>query len=62
MTREELEKSFNFVCDERIRLQKENELLREQLKVLKDDIKIAYCDLMALDLITKKENEEIEEL
>ena len=38
MTREELEKSLEFVSDEKIKLQNENELLKEHIKMLTDEI------------------------
>ena len=44
------------------KLKRENELLKEQLKILKDEITTIYNDMIALDTINEKELEEIEEL
>ena len=42
-------------------LLKENELLKEQLKILKDEIKTIYNDMIAIDIINEKEMD-LEEL
>lgn len=69
MTRDELEKSLKFVCEERERLQKENEYLlnqldlaREESDVLKSEIINLYHTMTSLETIGMKETEEIEEL
>lgn len=69
MTRDELEKSLKFVCEERERLQKENEYLlnqldlaREESDVLKSEIIKLFHTMTSLETIHIKETEEIEEL
>lgn len=44
------------------KLKKENQLLREQLKILKEDVTATYQEMISLDIITKKESEDIEVL
>lgn len=50
------------LLEENIRLKKENELLKEELKELKDGIIGVYNNMNALEIINKKETEEIEEI
>ena len=57
MTREELEKALNFVSDEKLRLLKENELLKEELTNLKNDITRVYNTMISLETINKQELE-----
>lgn len=59
MTKDELIKALNFVSEERIKLQKENELLKEQLKKLRESINNLYGESTSLDIITNYEIEEI---
>lgn len=47
---------FNYI----INLQKENELLKEELKELKNDITRVYNSMISLETINKLELEEIE--
>lgn len=42
------------------KLKNENQLLKEQLKMLKEDITAIYQEMISLDIITKKESEDIE--
>lgn len=52
----------NIMCENR-KLQKENSLLKEELKELKDGIEGVYNNMNALEIINKKElDEEIEEI
>lgn len=51
------------LIEENIRLKKENELLKEELKELKEGITGVYNNMNALEIINKKELEEdIEEI
>ena len=59
MSKEELEKSLEFVSNERIKLQNENELLKEELKNLKESINNLYHESISLDVINDYEIEEI---
>ena len=68
MTREELEKALNFVCEERDALQKQNEyimkqldLAREETDVLKSEIISLYNTMTSLETIKLKESD-IEEI
>lgn len=47
---------------EYIKLKKENELLKEELKELKDGIIGIYNNMNALEIINKKEMDDIEEI
>lgn len=60
MTKDELIKSLAFVSEEKEKLQKQNELLEEQLKILKEDVTAIYQEMISLDIINKKESEDIE--
>lgn len=51
-----------YIYHENIKLKKENELLKEELKELKDGIIGIYNNMTALEIINKKEMEDIEEL
>lgn len=62
MTLEEYQKALEFVCEERERLQNENELLREELTNLKNDIRRVYNTMISLEQINKNELEDIEEI
>lgn len=42
------------------KLKNENQLLKEQLKILKEDVTAVYQEMISLDVITKKETEDIE--
>lgn len=44
------------------RLINENQLLKEQLKILKEDITAIYNEMMSLDIILKKEQEDFEDI
>ena len=60
MSYEELEKSLEFVSEERLKLLKQVDLLETELKDLKADIIRLYHTMMALDSINEIENNEIE--
>lgn len=62
MTYEELEKALDFVSEEKQKLMNENELLKEELTNLKNDITRVYNTMIALETINKHELEEIEEI
>ena len=64
MSIEEYKKALDFVSDEKIKLLKENELLKEELKSLKDDITRLYNTMICGEQVTKVElsNEYIEEI
>jgi prefoldin subunit 5 len=62
MTYDELEKALDFVSEEKQKLMKENELLKEELTNLKNDITRVYNTMISLETINKHELEEIEEL
>ena len=53
---------FDNIFTEYNKLRKENELLKEELKELKDGIIGVYNNMNALEIINKKELEEIEEI
>lgn len=57
MNKKELESALQFVCDEREKLQKENELLKEELTNLKNDITRVYNTMISLEIINKQELE-----
>lgn len=48
------------LINENNKLKKENELLKEEIKELRDGIEGLYNNLIALDIINKKELEDIE--
>lgn len=54
--------SYNNTEKELYNLRKENELLKEELKELKDGIEGVYNNMIALETINKKETEDIEEI
>lgn len=60
MSYEELEKSLEFVSEERLKLLKQVDLLETELKDLKADIIRLYHTMTALDSINEIENNEIE--
>lgn len=60
MTYDELEKSLDFVLKEKQKLINENELLKEELTNLKNDITRVYNTMISLETINKLEFEEIE--
>lgn len=62
MDLEEYKKALDFVCEEREKLQKENDLLKEELTNLKNDITRVYNTMISLETINKRELEDIEEL
>lgn len=62
MTYKELKDSLEFVSNEKIKLLRENELLREELKELVDGINKLFNNVMALETIYRKESEDIEEI
>ena len=63
MTLEEYQKALDFVSDEKLKLLKENELLKEELQNLKNDITRVYNTMISLEQINKHElSDEIEEI
>lgn len=65
MTLEEYQKALDFVSEEKLKLLKENELLKEELTNLKNDITRVYNTMISLEQINKHEllsHEEIEEI
>lgn len=50
------------IMTENRKLQKENELLKEELKELKDGIIGIYNNMNSLEIINKHEMEEVEEI
>lgn len=65
MNLEEYQKALDFVSEEKLRLLKENELLKEELQNLKNDITRVYNTMISLEEINKHEllsHEEIEEI
>ena len=50
------------IMSENRKLQKENELLKEELKELKDGIIGVYNNMNSLEIINKYEMEEVEEI
>ena len=65
MTLEEYKKALDFVSEEKLKLLKQNELLKEELQNLKNDITRVYNTMISLEQINKHEllsQEEIEEL
>lgn len=57
MSKEELQKSLDFVSEEKLKLLKENELLKEELQNLKNDITRVYNTMISLETINKYELE-----
>lgn len=62
MSLEEYQKALDFVSEEKLKLLKENELLKEELTNLKNDITRVYNTMISLETINKEELEEIEEI
>ena len=50
------------LLEENIKLKKENDLLKEELKELKDGIIGVYNNMISLETINKQEMEEVEEI
>lgn len=55
MTLEEYQKALDFVSEEKLMLLKENELLKEELQNLKNDITRVYNTMISLEQINKHE-------
>ena len=63
MTLDEYQKALDFVSEEKLKLLKENELLKEELQNLKNDITRVYNTMISLEQINKHElYDEIEEI
>ena len=54
--------SYNSTKKELYNLKKENELLKEELKELKEGIQGIYNNMVSLEIINKHELEEVEEI
>ena len=63
MSLEEYQKALDFVSEEKLKLLRENELLKEELQNLKNDIVRVYNTMISLEQINKHElSDEIEEI